>query len=85
MNWSDCFMSRQNRPKPDDRSNNVERLNEMIENTKHNIREAEISMEFSSPEQKEKIKAKNERRKESINAFKEEIKDEKQARNNGEV
>lgn len=78
-------MSRQNRPKPDDRSNNVERLSEMVENTKHNIREAEISMEFSSPDQKEKIRAKNERRKESIEAFKEEIQDEKQARKNGEI
>lgn len=78
-------MTRRNRPNPDDRSNNVERLSEMVENTKKNIQEAEISMEFLNPEQKEKIHAKNERRKESINALKEEIQDEKQARKNGEV
>lgn len=78
-------MSRQNRPNRDDRSNNVERLSNMIENTEHNYREAEISMEFSSPEQQQNIKAKNKRRKESIQAMRDEMQDEKQARKNGEI
>ncbi len=56
-------MSNQNTPNPDDRSNNVERLKQMAENTKKNIKEAEFGMEFAGPEEAQKIKEKNERRK----------------------
>ena len=64
--------------KPDDRTDNVERLQEMTQNTIENFHEAEESLENQdmTDEQREAIKAKNERRLESINGFREEIKDE---------
>ena len=71
--------------KPDNRSNNVERLHDMIENTEKKIQDAEISLEFASPEEKQRLQEKNERRKQSINAMKEEMQDEMAARKNREV
>lgn len=73
--------------KPDNRKNNVERLQEMKENTKHNIEAAEETMRNPnlSQEEREKIADKNERRRESIRAFESEIKDEMRARERGEV
>ncbi|MBM7607772.1 small acid-soluble spore protein (thioredoxin-like protein) [Lysinibacillus composti] len=71
--------------KPDNRSNNVERLHDMIENTEKKIQDAEISLEFASPEEKQRLQEKNERRKQSINAMKEEMQDEMTARKNREV
>ncbi|MBS4199085.1 small acid-soluble spore protein Tlp [Bacillus sp. FJAT-49732] len=67
------------KPKPDDRSDNVEKLQEMVHNTIENMEEAESTMEFSSSEDQEHIKAKNERRRESIEGMREEIKDEASA------
>lgn len=61
---------------PDDRSDNVEKLQEMIHNTLENIKEAEETMETASPEQRSQICAKNERRRASIEAMRKEIKDE---------
>ncbi len=46
-------------PKPDDRSDNVEKLQDMVQDTIQNIEEAHETMEYSSGEQKEKIQAKN--------------------------
>ncbi|MGM8213676.1 small acid-soluble spore protein Tlp [Virgibacillus sp. W0430] len=65
-----------NRHKPDDRSDNKEKLQNMVHNTLENIAEAEDSMEFASGEQKENIRNKNQRRKESIESMRNEIKDE---------
>ena len=48
----------------------------MVQNTIENIHEAEASMKTASEEQKRQIEAKNERRRESINAMREEIRDE---------
>ncbi|MBO2537115.1 MULTISPECIES: small acid-soluble spore protein Tlp [Rummeliibacillus] len=76
-------MSHRQTPKPDDRSNNVERLQQMVENTRENIEEAEISKEFADPEQAQQIKEKNKRRKQSIDALIEEVKDETAARKKG--
>jgi small acid-soluble spore protein (thioredoxin-like protein) len=73
------------KPKPDDRSDNVEKLQNMIQNTIENYREAEASVEFAGPEEREKIKAKNERRKKAIEGFRKEVKEEAAARENGEV
>ncbi|WP_409509727.1 small acid-soluble spore protein Tlp [Bacillus spizizenii] len=70
-------------PNPDDRSDNVEKLQDMIQNTIENIEEAEESMEFASGEDKQRIKEKNERREQSIEAFRNEIQDESAARQNG--
>ncbi len=73
-------MAYQNKPKPDDRSDNVEKLQEMIHNTIENMEEAEASMAFTdSEEQIEQIEAKNERRRESLEALRSEVKDEARA------
>jgi small acid-soluble spore protein (thioredoxin-like protein) len=73
-----------NRPNPDDRSDNVEKLQTMVQNTIENIEEAEDSLAFSdSEEQREQIRAKNHRREESIQAMRNEIQDEAQARESG--
>lgn len=76
-------MTNQNRPKPDDRSDNVEKLQSMVQNTIENIEEAQDTMQFASQEERGRIEAKNARREESIHAMREEIKDEAQARENG--
>lgn len=76
-------MAKQNQPNRDDRSDNVERLQSMVQNTIENIEEAQDTLQFASPEERELIEAKNLRREEGINAMREEIKDEAQARENG--
>lgn len=67
-------------PKPDDRSNNPERLERMIGNTLQNLNEAEDYLEAHeeemSAEAKQQIREKNQRREESIQGFREELKDE---------
>jgi small acid-soluble spore protein (thioredoxin-like protein) len=65
-----------NKPNPDDRSDNVEKLQQMVQNTIENIEEAEETMQFSISEEREKIEAKNQRREESIAAMRAEIQDE---------
>ncbi|NMD70480.1 small acid-soluble spore protein Tlp [Bacillus sp. DNRA2] len=70
----------QNRTNPDDRSDNVEKLQEMIVHTIENMDEAEEALEFASPEEKAQIEAKNDRRRESIDAMRLEVKDEARAR-----
>ncbi|HHW38620.1 MAG TPA: small acid-soluble spore protein Tlp [Bacillales bacterium] len=72
-----------NTPKPDDRSDNVERLQDMVQNTIENIEAAHETMQFASPEERTKIEEKNKRREESIADMREEIKDEAAARENG--
>lgn len=65
-----------NRPKPDDRSDNVEKLQQMVHDTIENMEAAEESMQFAEGEHKRQIERKNERRRESIEGMREEIKDE---------
>ncbi|HWL25927.1 MAG TPA: small acid-soluble spore protein Tlp [Ureibacillus sp.] len=65
-----------NKPNPDDRSDNVEKLQALIQNTEEQIHKAEIAMEFSGSNQQEQIKEKNKRREKAIQGFREEIKDE---------
>ncbi|AEH53414.1 MULTISPECIES: small acid-soluble spore protein Tlp [Heyndrickxia] len=66
-----------NRPKPDDRSDNVEKLQNMIHNTIENMESAEESLAVTSDEtQIQQIKEKNERRRESLEAMRTEVKDE---------
>lgn len=57
-------------------SNNVLSIDRMIENTEENIREAEISMEFAGPEERENLEEKNERRQHSIDKMKKQLSDE---------
>lgn len=76
-------MAYQNKPKPDDRSDNVEKLQKMIHNTIENMEAAEESMAFTdSEEQRQKIETKNERRRESLEALRSEVKDEARANQN---
>jgi small acid-soluble spore protein (thioredoxin-like protein) len=69
-----------NKPNPDDRSDNVEKLQSMIHHTIENMEEAEEAMEFSSAEDRTQIEAKNERRREAIDGFRSEIRDEAHSR-----
>lgn len=66
------------RPKPDDRSDNVDRLQEQVVNTIENLEEARETLRNDDlPEdQREMILAKNRRREEAIRAKREEIRDE---------
>ncbi|WP_138414654.1 small acid-soluble spore protein Tlp [Aquibacillus sediminis] len=64
------------RPNPDDRSDNVEKLQNMVQDTIQNIEASHETMQFASEDEKQKIKAKNARREESIQAMRQEIKDE---------
>lgn len=73
----DLRMAYKNKPNPDDRSDNVEKLQNMIENTIQNMEAAEESMALTdSDTQRRQIQEKNERRRESIDSFRSEIKDE---------
>lgn len=78
-------MSNHKQTNPDNRKNNVERLHDMIENTQAKLKDAETSLEFTSPEEQEFIKNKNERRKQSIAAMEQEMEQEMAARRNGEI
>lgn len=76
-------MEYNNKPKPDDRSDNVEKLQAMIHNTEENIRRAEETLEFTdSAEQRENVEAKNQRRQESLESMRSEVKDEANASEN---
>ena len=68
---------RNRKPNPDDRRDNAEKLEEMVHNTKENMEAAEETMVFANEKDKEAIREKNDRRKESIEGMNEEIKDEK--------
>lgn len=68
---------RNNKPNPDDRSDNAEKLEEMVRNTKENMEAAEETMVFANEKEKEAIREKNERRKDSVEGMRNEIKDEK--------
>ncbi|MFJ5771825.1 small acid-soluble spore protein Tlp [Psychrobacillus sp. NPDC093180] len=74
---------RKNTSNPDDRSDNVEKLQDMVKNTKDNMEAAEELMAYTSGEEREAIKQKNERREESLEGFQKEIIDETQVRKNG--
>lgn len=72
--------------KPDNRNNNAERLEQMVNNTIENLEEAHKTLQNEDLKQEERaaIEAKNEKRQESIENFKAEIGDEMSARENGE-
>jgi len=71
-------------PKPDDRSDNVEKLQNMVQETIANLEEAHDTMNFASGEEKEDIMEKNKRREEAIEGMREEIKDEHDHNNQNE-
>jgi len=72
-----------NTPKPDDRSDNVEKLQDMMKNTKENMEAAEEMMAYVDENERKALKQKNARREESLSGFREEIVDEAAARKNG--
>ena len=70
--------------KPDDRRDNVEKLQEHINNTIQNIELAEETMSAAdNPQMKEDIAAKNQRREAALSNMRQEIKDEAQDREQG--
>ncbi|NMA65179.1 MAG: small acid-soluble spore protein Tlp [Clostridiaceae bacterium] len=72
------------KPKPDDRRDNVERIQENINNTIENIEAAEDMLaKTDNPETRQQIQEKNERRKEALKGMREEIRDEAVARERG--
>ncbi|MBP0725911.1 small acid-soluble spore protein Tlp [Bacillus sp. RG28] len=62
--------------KPDDRSDNAEKIRNTIENTKENMRKADFSMKFSNEQDKQNAIEKNQRRKESIEGLQKELQEE---------
>lgn len=71
-----------NTPKPDDRSDNVEKLQDMMKNTKENMEAAEEMMAYVDENERKALKQKNARREESMSGFREEILDEAAAQKN---
>lgn len=69
-------MGKKKGQKANGESNNALSLGRMIENVEENIQEAEISMEFAGPEERENLEEKNERRKHSIDKMKKQMSDE---------
>ncbi|MGV3487415.1 MAG: small acid-soluble spore protein Tlp [Tuberibacillus sp.] len=65
-------------PKPDDRSDNVQKLQEMVQNTIENMEEAEETLRDDglNGKDREAVIAKNERREQAIEGMRREIKDE---------
>lgn len=63
------------------KSKNALSLGKMIENTKENIDDAEMGMEFAFPEERENLKDKNARRRTAINRMEKQIKEEKAFQN----
>lgn len=69
-------MANSRQSKPNDKSSNIERMRDIVRNTEGNLVETEISKEFADPTQQELMGEKNERRRQSIEELKEEIKEE---------
>lgn len=65
-------------PKPDDRSDNVEKLQDAVQDTIENIEAAHDTLhnEGMTEDQRQQILEKNKRREESIEGMRAEIKDE---------
>ena len=57
------------------RSENALSIGKMIENTRENIEEAEISMEFATPEELENLEDKNAHRRTAIAQMEEQMKE----------
>lgn len=73
-----------NKPKPDDRRDNVDKIQFNIDNTIKNYRETERMIAITDDEQAKKdLIEKNKRREESLKGMKEEIRDEAIAKEQG--
>lgn len=69
-------MENQQRPRVGNRNKNALSVGKMIENTKANIEDAEVGMEFAMPEELEHLQEKNARRKRSIDVMEKQLRDE---------
>ncbi|NYB73971.1 small acid-soluble spore protein Tlp [Sedimentibacter hydroxybenzoicus DSM 7310] len=75
-----------NKSKPDDRRDNVDKIQRNIDNTIANYRETEDMIRNSvSNKQKNDLQEKNERREQSIKNMRREIKDEALDKRNGNI
>lgn len=69
---------------PDDRKDNVERIQRNIDMTIHNMELAdEMIAKTDNPQTKAELEAKNERREDALEGMRREIKDEADAREKG--
>lgn len=68
--------NKETRTKPDNRADNVDRLQKNVTNTIENIEASHDALQFATEEEKQNIEEKNKRRNQSINAMRQEIKDE---------
>lgn len=69
---------------PDDRSDNVDRIQNNIDRTMDNINKADDMIEETDDEKtRETLETKNERREDSITGLREEIQDEAKDKHNG--
>lgn len=69
------------KPNPDNRSDNVEKLQKHINHTIHNMELAdELIDKTSDAKAREDLKEKNERREDALEGFRKEIRDEAKAR-----
>lgn len=69
-------MPHNKKPNPDDRSDNVEKLQNMVQNTIENIEASHETARYASETGKQQIREKNKRRQEAIEGMRKEIKDE---------
>src|SRR5699024_2571357 len=67
-------MKNEHKPKPDDRRDNVDKLQHMVHDTIENIEESHETLRYSSSKAREQIQAKNEHRREARKSMREEIK-----------
>ncbi len=75
--------NRNNRPNPDNREDNVERIQKNIDMTIHNMEAAEdMIAETPDENMKEALSEKNERRRQALDGMRSEIRDEAKAREN---
>lgn len=73
-----------NKPKPDDRRDNVEKIQYDINHTISNYRETEeLINKIDDPEERKALEEKNKRREQSISGKKKEIRDEAIAKDKG--
>ena len=79
----DLKMKNKNKAKPDDRRDNVDRIQKNIDMTIHNIELAEEMINKTDDQKmKKELMDKNERRRQSLDGMKREIKDEAIAKKN---
>lgn len=73
-----------NKPKPDDRRDNVERIQENINMTIHNMELADEMIDNTDDEKMKKVlMEKNDRRRDALSGMRKEIRDEAIDRKNG--